>query len=57
MPPDELLVPPEAAGSRLDAWLAEALGGASRSHAASLIDAAGKERSRPREQHAFPLFP
>jgi 23S rRNA pseudouridine1911/1915/1917 synthase len=38
MPPDELVVPPAAGGIRLDAWLAEALGGASRSHAASLID-------------------
>jgi 23S rRNA pseudouridine1911/1915/1917 synthase len=38
MPPDELEVPHDAAGARLDAWLARALGGGSRSHAASLID-------------------
>jgi len=56
MPPDELLVPPEAAGSRLDAWLAEALGGASRSHAASLIDGGavrvnGKARPKSHRLH------
>jgi 23S rRNA pseudouridine1911/1915/1917 synthase len=38
MPPDELEVPQDAAGERLDAWLARAIGGSSRSHAASLID-------------------
>jgi 23S rRNA pseudouridine1911/1915/1917 synthase len=38
MPPDELEVPADAAGERLDAWLAGALGGSSRSRAASLID-------------------
>src|SRR5437763_5772834 len=38
MLPDELVVPPGAAGERLDAWLARALGGASRSRAAGLID-------------------
>jgi len=38
MPQDELEVPPAAAGERLDAWLARALGGSSRSRAASLID-------------------
>jgi 23S rRNA pseudouridine1911/1915/1917 synthase len=38
MPPDELRVPPEAAGERLDAWLAGALPGASRARAAALID-------------------
>jgi 23S rRNA pseudouridine1911/1915/1917 synthase len=38
MPPDELEVPPDAAGERLDAWLARALGGSSRSRAANLID-------------------
>ncbi len=38
MPPNELLVPPDAAGERLDAWLARALTGASRSSAAALID-------------------
>jgi len=37
-PRDELVVPPAAAGSRLDAWLADALGGTSRSHAATLIE-------------------
>jgi 23S rRNA pseudouridine1911/1915/1917 synthase len=39
MPPDELEVPAEAAGERLDAWLAGALPGASRTDAAGLIDA------------------
>jgi 23S rRNA pseudouridine1911/1915/1917 synthase len=37
MPADELVVPPEAAGDRLDAWLTTALG-SSRARAASLID-------------------
>jgi 23S rRNA pseudouridine1911/1915/1917 synthase len=41
MPPDELEVPGEAAGQRLDAWLAEAVPGLSRSRAASLIEADG----------------
>ena len=36
--PDELGVPPEAAGERLDSWLAGALGGLSRARLASLID-------------------
>src|SRR5690242_2529296 len=36
---DELVVPAEAVGQRLDAWLAEALDGESRSFAAGLIDA------------------
>jgi 23S rRNA pseudouridine1911/1915/1917 synthase len=39
MPPHELDVPAEAAGERLDAWLAGALPGLSRTQAASLIDA------------------
>ena len=39
MPRNELVVPVEAEGTRLDAWLADALGGASRSHAAGLIEA------------------
>jgi 23S rRNA pseudouridine1911/1915/1917 synthase len=39
MSPDELEVPRGAAGERLDAWLAQALGETSRTHAASLIDA------------------
>src|SRR5688572_11651046 len=39
MPPDELAVPPEAAGERLDAWLGRTLPGGSRSRAAALIDA------------------
>jgi 23S rRNA pseudouridine1911/1915/1917 synthase len=34
----ELVVPPDAAGTRLDAWLAAALGDASRAAAAGLID-------------------
>jgi 23S rRNA pseudouridine1911/1915/1917 synthase len=38
MPPVELAAGPEAAGERLDAWLAEALGGISRARAAGLID-------------------
>jgi 23S rRNA pseudouridine1911/1915/1917 synthase len=38
MPPDDLPVPPEAAGERLDAWLAGALPGSSRTHVAGLID-------------------
>jgi 23S rRNA pseudouridine1911/1915/1917 synthase len=38
MPPDELEVPREAAGQRLDAWLARAIAGSSRTHAAALID-------------------
>jgi 23S rRNA pseudouridine1911/1915/1917 synthase len=38
MPPDDLEVPPEAAGERLDAWLARATGATSRTHAAALID-------------------
>jgi 23S rRNA pseudouridine1911/1915/1917 synthase len=38
MPPDELEVPREAAGERLDAWLARAIAGSSRTHAAGLID-------------------
>lgn len=38
MPPDELEVPREAAGQRLDAWLAHAIAGSSRAHAAALID-------------------
>jgi 23S rRNA pseudouridine1911/1915/1917 synthase len=38
MPPDELEVPGEAAGERLDAWLARALPGSSRTHVVSLID-------------------
>jgi 23S rRNA pseudouridine1911/1915/1917 synthase len=36
---DELEVPQDASGERLDAWLARALGGSSRTHIASLIDA------------------
>jgi len=40
MPPDELEVPAEAAGERLDAWLAAARPGLSRTQAANLIDAA-----------------
>ena len=40
MPPDELEVPVEAAGQRLDAWLAAARPGLSRTQAANLIDAA-----------------
>jgi len=39
MPPHELVVPPGAAGERLDTWLGQAIGGASRSQAARLIDA------------------
>jgi 23S rRNA pseudouridine1911/1915/1917 synthase len=39
MSPNELEVPSEAAGERLDAWLAAALGGASRAGVASMIDA------------------
>jgi 23S rRNA pseudouridine1911/1915/1917 synthase len=38
MPPDELEVPREAAGQRLDAWLARAIAESSRTHAAGLID-------------------
>ncbi len=38
MPADELEVPAEAAGERIDAWLAGALGRHSRAHVASLID-------------------
>jgi 23S rRNA pseudouridine1911/1915/1917 synthase len=38
MSPDELEVPQDASGERLDAWLARALGGSSRTHVASLID-------------------
>ena len=38
-PSRELTVPPEAAGSRLDAWLADALGETSRAAAAALVDA------------------
>ena len=38
-PARELVVPPEAAGARLDAWLAETLERVSRSAAAALIDA------------------
>src|SRR5687768_5323710 len=38
-PPRELRVPAEAAGARLDAWLAQALGDTSRAAAAELIDA------------------
>jgi 23S rRNA pseudouridine1911/1915/1917 synthase len=38
MSPDELEVPGDAAGERLDAWLQRALGESSRTHAASLID-------------------
>ena len=34
----ELIVPPESAGARLDAWLAEALAGISRAAAAALVD-------------------
>jgi 23S rRNA pseudouridine1911/1915/1917 synthase len=37
-PPRELVVPPEAAGTRLDAWLARALAEVSRAAAAGLID-------------------
>jgi 23S rRNA pseudouridine1911/1915/1917 synthase len=40
MPPDELEVPAEAAGERLDAWVAGTLPGLSRTQAANLIDAA-----------------
>jgi 23S rRNA pseudouridine1911/1915/1917 synthase len=39
MSPNELEVPSEAAGERLDAWLAAALGGASRAAVASMIEA------------------
>jgi len=39
MSPDELHVPEDAAGERLDAWLARALGETSRTHVAGLIDA------------------
>jgi 23S rRNA pseudouridine1911/1915/1917 synthase len=38
MSADELDVPPDAAGDRLDAWLTGALGSPSRARAASLID-------------------
>src|SRR5919201_3233559 len=38
MSPDELEVPPDAAGERLDAWVAGALGSSSRARAASLIE-------------------
>jgi 23S rRNA pseudouridine1911/1915/1917 synthase len=39
----ELVVPPEAAGTRLDAWLAAALGDVSRAAAAGLIDSGAVE--------------
>jgi 23S rRNA pseudouridine1911/1915/1917 synthase len=47
----ELTVPPDAAGRRLDAWLAEALGVGSRSHVQRLLDSGqvlveGKPRSK-----------
>ena len=47
----ELTVPPDAAGTRLDAWLADALGGVSRAAAAGMIDAGAvlvDGRSRPK---------
>src|SRR4051794_25250446 len=51
MPPHELAVPPEAAGERLDTWLARALPGRSRADAAHLIDdgaAVVDGRARPK---------
>jgi 23S rRNA pseudouridine1911/1915/1917 synthase len=51
MSPNELEVPSEAAGERLDAWLAAALGGASRAGVASMIDAGAVRvngQARPR---------
>jgi 23S rRNA pseudouridine1911/1915/1917 synthase len=41
MSPDDLEVPADAAGERLDTWVAKALGGSSRARAASLIDGGG----------------
>jgi 23S rRNA pseudouridine1911/1915/1917 synthase len=38
MPPDELAVPADAAGERLDAWLSRALQDRSRAHLAGLIE-------------------